>query len=359
MAQKAIRMLALLLAAVLMICPAASASAEEIPFHGVAYPADTLELDFAGQCVVAEELRLLLPRLPALENVNLQDTRISPDELMALSQEFPNVSFQWEAEAFGQIIPWDCTELDFSGMKMDGVEPVEALLSRLPKLQRLEMCGCGIDNETMDALNRRHENVQIIWSFPYGKQQIRTDITWFLPFMYSVLGATNDETLANLRYCTELVAVDLGHTNVTDISWVRYTPKLRFLIVGDSPISDLSPLADVSSLVYLEAFQTNVTDYSPLLTCSGLEDLNIGYTYGDPAVVQQMTWLKNLWWHMPWTVHSDYEEDWEYMKAHIGELMPDTTASLLHSDSSTGRGWRDLPNYFAQRDTVHMVYMIG
>ena len=96
-------------------------------------------------------------------------------------------------------------------------------------------------------------------------------------------------------------------------------------------------------------------DYSPLLGCTGLEDLNLGYTYGDPAPIAKMTWLRNLWWggihHVPWYRGED-------PAALLRQGLPNTKL-MFYAGSSTGLGWRELPHYYEMRDRIGMYYMRG
>ena len=100
----------------------------------------------------------------------------------------------------------------------------------------------------------------------------------------------------------------------------------------------------LKNLAFLEIFTTNITDYSPLLGCTGLEDLNLGNTYGDPAPITQMTWLKNLW--------MIFRKEGYF----LSQALPDTRV-VSGGTATVDSGWRDLPNYFAMRDALKMYYM--
>jgi hypothetical protein len=60
-----------------------------------------------------------------------------------------------------------------------------------------------------------------------------------------------------------------------------------------------------------------------------------------------MTWLKNLWWNYG-----------AGSRAMLQAALPDCKFNYT-SYSSTGGGWRELPNYYAQRDIFGMYYMKG
>lgn len=247
----------------------------------------------------------------------------------------------------GQWYPLDTEILDFSGTTFSDTTEIDALLSQLPNLTQVVMADCGIANEEMDALNRKYENVQIIWAVDLGPNlRVRTDVTALIPSQSD--GWLSDTDAYNLRYCTELVALDLGHMDISHIDFASFMPKLKYLIIADSRVASLEPLRGLNNLIYLEAFLTHVTDYSPLLDCPALEDLNISWTYGDYVPLCQMLQLKRLWWGG--TPHST-----QVISA-LTEQLPNTQLSLYDVDS-TGSGWRKHPHYYEMRDLLGMYYM--
>ena len=60
-----------------------------------------------------------------------------------------------------------------------------------------------------------------------------------------------------------------------------------------------------------------------------------------------MTWLNNLWWRNVKLTDADRQM--------LREALPDTRIEFF-SYSSTGKGWRQLENYFKQRDILGMEY---
>lgn len=326
----------------------------EMTVNGERYFCDLEQGSVAGTASL-QEISKLVNYLPRLQQLDIRDCRLSGRELAELHRQYPDVFFLADVTLFDRTFSTDAEEVDLSGNPVENVAELEALLDCFPNLTYVDMCGCGVDNEIMDALNRRHEDVSFVWTVKLGWKEVRTDIRWFMPFKFSMYESTNDETIANLRYCTELEVVDIGHMPVTNCDWAEPLMKLKYLIIGDGPMANIDGLKDHTKLIYLELFKVPVKDYTPLLSCTGLEDLNISYTYGDPGIIAQMTWLKNLWWQNPWTLHWQYQEGWDHLK----ENMPGVNISQYHSTSSTDHGWRELPNYFAQRDILGMFYMEG
>lgn len=331
----------------------------EVSFHWTVqlgnktYPQDTESLTYEGEPCTEAELRRAISLLPNLTQADVSRCGFSDETMFALCRAFPQVDFPWQVPIGDGFFSWDTTELDVSGIPFDSAQQVEELLPCFPYLERVVMCKCGLDNETMDALNRKYEDIRFVWSIEIRFHHIRTDATYFYPYKLDKKLYINNEDASLLRYCTDMVCIDIGHNGeVTDCEWAAYMPKLRYLIIGETGISDLSPLANCKELVYLEMFTIPVTDYSPLVECTALEDLNLGKTYCDPTPIAQMTWLKNLWWcgaptrNLPSSPAKDI----------LPEALPNTTIKLW-LEHPTASGWRKLDNYYAMRDYMGMFYL--
>ena len=291
-----------------------------------------------------EELQQILPYFPYLESLTLTDAWGQIDAIHALEQAYPDLEITWRFYFKGLALDEFTEELDLTGIAMT-VEETETLLAHLPNLTYVDMTDCGISNEEMEEMNLRHEDIKIVWTVKLGRWfRIRTDATWFMPVKYDFYPKGND--LENLKYCHDIIALDIGHMKISSCEFVAYMPKLKYLLMADTQISDLTPLTGLEELIYLELFLTYVTDCTPLLTITTLEDLNLCYTVGDPVTISQMTWLKNLWWTNCWN---------QYI---LHQTLTETYLEFA-SPSSTGNGWRELPNYFAQRDIFGMYYMTG
>lgn len=297
-----------------------------------------------------EQALTLLHRVQALD---LRQTEIPREEIRDFQGKHPGIHLVWN-ETLGEItFSTDTETLDISGTPLDGTEELEALLPYLPNLKKLIACDCGLGSETMAALAQRHPEIRFVWRVKLGPLSARTDDTWFAPITQHQLIGGHD--VDELRYCTDMECIDLGHCWIQDCSWAANMKNLRYLVLADTKVRDLSPLSGLKNLVYLELFVTPVKDYSPLLGCTGLEDLNLGYTYGDPAPIAKMTWLKNLWWggihHVPWYGGKN-------PAALLMQTLPDTNL-MFYAGSSTGLGWRNLAHYYEMRDKIGMYYMTG
>lgn len=298
----------------------------------------------------AGELMENLRQLPNVKTVNLTGTLPDTETLLDLKKAYPGITFVWEFQLCGVSVNTLTEFVDLSDIPLTGIEEVEEALPCFYNLKQVDMCDCGIDSPTMDALNKRYPETKFVWEVTVARNyQIRTDSTYFMPSITHLPGV-NDGTCANLRYCTDMVILDLGHMAINSCAFVEYMPNLEFLILGDSSVTDITPVGTLNKLKFLELFKLSITDYSPLLNLSALEDLNLSATfYGDINQLQDMPWLDRLWLVC--------NRDTKAMQQELQEALPNTMI-LFADGSSTDRGWRYAPNYFEYRDMVGMWYMV-
>lgn len=310
-------------------------------------------LDLSGTALSYEEALRTLSLLPQLKEADMRGCGLTDEEMMSLADSFPECFLIWEMEAFDQTFSTDITELDIAGFEMETPEPIEQLLPYLKKLEKVHMSHCGLDDETMDALNKRHPSVRFVWSVYIKGFYIRTDSTYFYPYKLNTELYLGTQDLYPLRYCTDLICIDIGHqTAVHNCDWAAYMPELQYLIIAHTSITDLSPLVNCKKLKYLEIFMLDLKDYSPLLELTALEDLNMGCTYADPAPIAKMTWLKNLWWFDAYA----YGKPCSGAEELLAEALPNTVQKYRIEHSTAG-GWRKLDGYFEMRDIMGMFYL--
>ncbi len=293
------------------------------------------------------ELTETLPGLPALAELKLINPSATAQELAALQEQHPNVSISWECRLLGKTYPMDTTEIDISGAILSSTQEVEQAVQCLPNLEKVIMTDCGIDNETMAAFReRQRENYKVVWTvYLSEKAKCRTDALYFMPIEQGEY-YFKDEHSYNLRYCEDLVCLDLGHHMIHNVDFLEFMPKLKYLILAHTGIRTIEPIVHCQELVYLEVDWSEIKDYTPIAQLKKLEDLNINETYCDVTPLLQMTWLKNLW-----APGRSYE-----VKQLLIESLPNTHVEV-NRKSPAGQGWRDLPNYFAQRDIMGKPYM--
>lgn len=322
-----------------------------ITLCGEKYPYDAQEIT---ACAATEaELTSAMEGFADLKSLVLIDPKAEGQFLVSLREKYPEVQIRWELDIQGMRYADDLTEVDISHVPIESVEQAENIGSYFPELEKLIVDSGSVDNDTMAEFRERmRPDYKVVWTVvcgtgKYGSFEVRTDETTFMPLKHGIY-YFHDEDMYNVRYCEDMVCMDVGHMTFTDVSFVEYMPHLKYLILNFTSVKDISPLSSCKELVFLELDHSWVTDYSPLLGCTALEDLNLGDTYGDPEPISKMTWLKNLWW-----VSRSMS-----VKTYLEQTLTDTNMLFRpNSKQTTSFGWRKLPNYYAMRDMLEMPYM--
>ena len=249
----------------------------------------------------------------------------------------------------------EATYVDISHTDVKGVD-IDTVIDRLAKLERLVMIDCGLDNDGYAALQDRNPDVKIVWEIVLSHWTIRTDSVAFSTFKTTAddFFMENDEAYY-LKYCNELVALDLGHNWVSDLSFLEYMPDLKILILVDNVkykegenyrhLTDLSELQYVPKLRYLEIFANNVSDFSFMQYLTELEDLNISYnSVYSIEYMRNLPHLKRLWMENTYIPYSSY--------CMLCSLYPNAQI-VYEGEGSVDQGWRNSPSYYAMRRMFH------
>jgi len=314
---------------------------------GTEYPHHTTSLSFREETPDAAALAQALVWLPEVKSVFLNQPQMPAEDLLQLCEQFPEIAFSWEKDALGGAYSSDVTEIDLSGREDLTLEQVAAELRYFPALEKVVMCGCGFDNETMAAFREKmRPEYKVVWSMKIYGITVRTDDLYFMPIKYGV-SDIGDYQLQQLVYCEDMLCVDVGHMPIRKIDFVTGMPHLKYLIVADGPLLYIDAISTCKELVYVEFFDTQISDYTPLLGCTALEDLNVADTQGDALVFKDMPWLKNLW--------VDGFDIKQSKRQILNEALPDTNIYYCGSEYTAG-GWRKLQNYFDMRDLLGMPY---
>lgn len=324
-----------------------------VELEGAEYPQDVKELSF--QDADAVRLKEMLVYLPAVQSVAIEAPTMPARELLELVAAYPEIDFSWNATVLGTVYPSDTTALDFSNVQLESVDALEAELAYLPALETVEVHNCGIDSETLSAWRERQaENYKVVWTVNLGWGiDLRTDAKTFMPVMMNQgTGRVWDKTLVELKYCNELICIDVGHMPISHCDWAAYMPDLQYLIVADTGINSIEGVRGLQNLIYLEIFTTPITDYSPLLECPNLKDLNMVNSRGDPDVIVQLTSLERLWWGDGGSYHVELSNA---DKDRIRAAMPNAELQLGVLNP-TSMGWRKGKLYYEMRDILGMPY---
>ena len=306
----------------------------------------------------------VLDNMRKLQSLHMVDPEASPAALSALSERYPDMDISWEVHIAGQAFQNTDTEVDLSKTVVTDIAQVETQMEYLPNAEKVIFGLCGkdnpdwgnsrsklavseIENEDMAAYRDRvREKYKVVWTVRLGPSiALRTDKDNFMPNHFGV-GQFFDEYTVNLKYCEDMVCLDLGHMTMHTIDFVTYMPKLKYLILAWSEVQYIEPIRTCKNLIWLELDNSCIRDYSPLVDCTALEDLNIGKTFCDITPITQMTWLKNLY-----MIFGSGGDAWKCTQA-----LPNTRV-VATGDATVGGGWRRLPNYYDMRDCLGMYYM--
>lgn len=315
-----------------------------VPLAGVKYQSTTTGLICENPEL--SELAEALKYLPKVETVHIQKLSGDTSQLLALTETYPEITFSWELELFGQTVSSADSEIELTGLDCS-IEELEAALAGLPNLDRVVLTDCAIANDQLAVLRAKmRPEYKVVWTVMCGEIPVRTDETFFHPVQQHVY-YFYDEDCENLVYCEDMICVDVGHMSVTHCDWVTGMPNLKYLILGCcGQLKDIGALQECKKLVFLELELTSVRDLTPLRGCTALEDINLGYSGAQVDVLTQMPWLKNIWW-------SGCTADG---RRQLTEALPDTNMQFS-AENSTSKGWRRLPNYYDMRDVLGMPYM--
>lgn len=323
-----------------------------VELYGKTYANDAKELAFGNEQLDLQPLREALAYLPDMASITFDQPTVVAEELKALAADFENIDICWEKDAFGVTYGSDVTEIDLSGMYFTSLEEVAQELAWFPELEKVILCNTGTDEKNLfdyDTLaafrEKMRSDYKVVFSVDINGIEVRTDETYFMPAKYGKV-VTNFQ-VQNLKYCEDMICVDLGHMAISNISFVEGMPHLKYFIVIDSPLMYIDSISTCKELIYLEFFWTWINDFTPLIGCTALQDVNVARTNGDPMTFAQMPWLKNLW--------IDGFDIKASERPELEAALPNTNIKYCDGEM-TANGWRDLPNYFAMRDFLGMPY---
>ena len=291
----------------------------------------------------------LLQYLPQLEQVHLIDPVASAENVLALRDSRTDLDVSWELVVWGILCTSEDEEIDLSEGTYATLEAVEQAMEYFPDAETVFLGLCGIDNEEIAAYRERsREKYKVVWVVDLsGKMQVRTDIDNFMPSRDG-WGYVRDGEIDNIRYCEDLICMDIGHMGVKDVSFLETLVNLEYLILAHTEVQYIDAISNCKKLRFLELDWSCIRDLSPLVECTALEDLNIGNTWPDITPVLEMTWLNNLY-----MIFGSGGDAWKATQA-----LPDTHV-VASGNATVGSGWRKLPNYYAMRDILGMPYMHG
>ena len=289
-----------------------------------------------------------------LKIINLGSRRMSLDDVIAIRDSYGGVEVICKTTVCGKDCSTDWKELDLSNRRIEDLGEAEKAILAMARLEKLYLCDCGIDDETLEALRDKYAGLtQVVWRVYLNGVACRTDAESFCMSKYSnEWGYLPYQNAEPIKYCTDMVTLDLGHGNFDRIDFVSTMPKLKYLIICSAPVTSLEPLRGSTELYYLEMFFTNVRDLEPITKLPNLRHLNISHCrLDDYTQLFEMKQLKRLWW-----VDSGLSEA---QQNELREALPDTKICFwAWEDNAVGNYWRDDPSYREMRDNLGMNYNV-
>lgn len=286
-----------------------------------------------------KELLRALKKFPQLKEVRLQGSGLRIKPLAALAVAYPQVYFNTPFELAGQTFHSGDSELDFGETKLNGAQGLMWAVQLMPNLKTLTAYGITLKLPQLEQIEALRPGIQINTTLRFLRYSLRTDTTAFSTRKGNEAPFWKNRDFEILRYCPNLLALDLGHNRVSDLSFLRQWPGLKILIMADNAITDLSVIGELRELEYLELFMNPFTDVTPLTQLTKLKDLNISWTAtADVSVLSQMTWLERLW--ITQIKPKLPEGQVEALKAALPNTEINDTAWL-----ATQGGWREHPRY--------------
>ncbi len=332
----------------------------DVTIGGNTYSADTTKLDLSGTGVTLTALQTDLARLPALTQVTFGEEAFALADQIALAQAYPAVSFVWNVQLLeGLSVRSDVAELDLREYKVPDAAAFSDSLALLPKLTRLDMCGTGPSDEEMAAMRARYPETKFIWYTHVYKWILRTDIKGFSTgqkrkfpdgagwyagdsFSYKRVRSSDFE---NLKYCTDLVALDVGHcSQIGDVNFLAYLPQLRILDISLCDLTDISVLSSLTQLEFLELNYNYVTDISPIANLKKLKYVNLNNNnITSYEALLDLPLLERLWMSCSGLTDQQLDE----MRAALTAKLPniDIKANNKNKEFAMSYWRKDNPGY--------------
>jgi len=285
---------------------------------------------------------------------DLRGVKLSREAQLKLVDACPQVDFYWQVEINKSFVDNHVTHLNLDELpNRTGYAKLKDALRLFSGLEEVTMYSYRYTLREMEALLAAYPEITFHWTIKLDSYLIPTDATAFSTNKGRREPRYTPKQLDALKYCQNLVALDVGHNNVSDLSFLKQWPGLRIFICVDSrtPVKDISPLKDMHDLEYVELFMQGITDISALEGKTKLLDLNLCYNdITDLTPLHSCANLQRLWIsnnrHLP-------QEQIDALQAALPNLVIETKTK-----KSTEAGWREHPRYFTMRESFETYYYV-
>lgn len=183
--------------------------------------------------------------------------------VLALLMMIPAVLAEETASFMTLTVPTTAQEIDLGQNVVTDYDALCRFLDELPDVRKVDMFATKISRKDIEMLAARYPQVKFGWTMRVGDHLVRTDATAFSTLHNNQSATHTSAELSVLKYCTEMLALDIGHNQATDISFLAEMPQLRVLIIACNKVEDISPLANLTNLEYLEVFKNKIRDILP------------------------------------------------------------------------------------------------
>jgi len=202
--------------------------------------------------------------------------------------------------------PADAERIDLGNVKANSLSDLIAFLRQFPNLKKVDMFSTPVSAAGIAQLEKALPQVEFGWTIripcnnPLHPERtyhyIRTDATAFSTLHNNQCLPHSSQDFAVLKYCKNMLALDLGHNRLDRLDFLYDMPQLRVLILAVNEIEDITPISSLHDLEYLEIFKNHITDLSPLENLTRLMDLNICFNnVRDYRPLTGLTGLQRLW----------------------------------------------------------------
>lgn len=235
--------------------------------------------------------------------------------------------------------------IDMGKVRVTEMNDFIKFLQKLPNIKKVDMFNTNMYTKDIDLLAAAFPNIEFGWTMRIGDHWVRTDATAFSTLHNNSSTMHSEKHFQYLKYCKNLLALDIGHNAVRNLNFLYDLPNLKVLILAcNIELRDITPVGSLKNLEYLELFKNDIHDISCLANCTNLIDLNICFNrIKDWTPLHGLDKLERLWLYNSNNWSAEYPVDKQVVYA-LKEALPN-----CHVDStsySTLGGWREHDRYY-------------
>ena len=239
----------------------------------------------------------------------------------------------------------DAEYIDLGKVRITEMNDFVNFLQKLPSLKKVDMFSTNMYTKDIDLLAAAFPDIEFGWTMRIGDHWVRTDVTAFSTLHNNRSPQHTEKNFKYLKYCKNLLALDIGHNAVKNLDFLYDLPNLKVLILAcNIDLHDITPVGSLNDLEYLELFKNDIHDISCLKNCTNLIDLNICFNrIKDWMPILGLKKLERLWLFNSNNWSDEYPVDRQVVYA-LKEALPN-----CHVDAtsySTLGGWREHDRYY-------------